>query len=111
MASLRIDHLYRETVHWAESVAWWENLGFTFETTWGAKPHRAGILINDVTRVVLAEAPVRDASSSVFLTTDDLEWISQRVDSPIVDTHWGTRMVNVTDPDDRAYNFEPEDES
>jgi hypothetical protein len=111
MASLRIDHLYRETVHWAKSVAWWENLGFTFVTTWGEAPHRAGILINDATRVVLAEAGARDASSSVFLMTDDLASMSQRMDSPIVDTHWGTRMVSVTDPDERTYNFEPEDES
>jgi len=111
MASLRIDHLYRETVHWVESVAWWEDLGFVFQTTWGEEPHRAGILFNDETRVVLAEVASSDPASSVFLATDDLESTSRRLGSPVVDTHWGTRMVSATDPDGRTYNFEPGDDS
>ena len=80
MASLRIDHLYRETVHWVESV-------------------------------VLAEVASSHPASSVFLATDDLESTSRRVGSPVVDTHWETRMVSATDPDGRTYNFEPGDES
>jgi uncharacterized glyoxalase superfamily protein PhnB len=107
MTALRINYLYRETTQWQQSVAWWENLGFTFETRWGEEPHRAGRLTNDATSVVLAEVALGDVSSSIFLSTDDIASISRQSGSPIVDTHWGTRVVTVSDPDGRTYNFEP----
>lgn len=69
MTDLRLDHLYRETNHWTDSVAWWSNLGFTFVEQWGRGTTR-------------------------------------QTGSEVVGTHWGTRIVSVTDPDGRKYNFE-----
>ena len=108
MSVARLDHLYRETRAWEESTAWWTTLGFSFLESWGEAPHRAGILSRGDMRVVLAE--VRDErvpNQSVFIATDDLEDIATRSSADIIETHWGTRMVTVTDPDGRTYNFEP----
>ena len=108
MPRIDLDHLYRETHHWVDSVAWWSNLGFTVTEQWGEEPHRAGSLRKDDAVVVLAEVP-GDATpgQATFLATDDVDAVSRRTGVPVVDTHWGTRMVSVTDPDGRTYNFEP----
>jgi hypothetical protein len=108
MPEVRIDHLYRETTHWIESVAWWRRLGFEFAATWGQEPHRAGTLVNGRASVVLAEVGSEASpDQSTFLATDDLAALSDAVGVDIVDTHWGTRMVSLTDPDGRTYNIEP----
>ena len=108
MPEVRLDHVYRETHHWTDSVTWWENLGFRFVATWGEEPHRAGTLVASDATVVLAEVPATDQpGEALFLATDDLERIASAVGVDIVDTHWGTRMVSVVDPDGRTYNFEP----
>lgn len=109
MTRIGLDHLYRETHHWAASVAWWEALGFAFTEQWGSEPHRAGRLANGAASVVLAEAPSdRSLAASVFLTTDDLDAVATATHSEITETHWGTTMVSLSDPDGRTYNIEPE---
>lgn len=107
---MELDHLYRETAHWIESVSFWEGLGFAFQEKWGSEPHRAGRLLNGSASVVLAETP-NDPADSVFIAAADLDFVAQVVGDPIVDTHWGTRMVSAIDPDGRIYNFEPRSES
>ena len=108
MPDVRLDHLYRETRVWDESTAWWTALGFAFTENWGEEPHRAGILTRGDVRVVLAEVPIdSDPGGSVFIATDDLADVAIRTGGEVVDTHWGTQMVSVTDPDGRSYNFEP----
>jgi hypothetical protein len=107
---MRLDHLYRETALWDESVAFWQSLGFVFAEQWGSEPHRAGRLVNGDVGIVLAESPA-DPAESVFLTTPDLDDVSKVLNVPIVETHWGTRMVSAIDPDGRTYNFEPRSES
>ena len=107
---MELDHLYRETAHWIDSVAFWEGLGFSFEEQWGSEPRRAGRLVNGGASVVLAETP-SDPGDGVFIATDELDLVAQAVGTPIVDTHWGTRMVSAIDPDGRTYNFEPRSES
>jgi len=109
---LRLDHLYRETRHWADSVAWWSNLGFAFSQQWGEEPHRAGALANGSTTVVLAEVPSNaEPSATTFLATDDIDGVARQIGSDIVDTHWGSRMVTGADPDGRVYNIEPATET
>ena len=109
---LRLDHIYRETHRWEESVAWWENLGFSFESTWGESPHRAGSLRRGSARVVLAEVgAASQPAATTFLSADDVADIATRTGTPIVDTHWGTRMVTLEDPDGRISHFEPQEDS
>lgn len=103
---MELDHIYRETLHWDQSVGFWEALGFTFVERWGSEPHRAGTLTCGNVSIVLAEVE-STPSSSVFVAAADLAAVSEATESPIVDTHWGTRMVSTTDPDGRTYNFEP----
>ena len=108
MAGIDLDHLYRETHHWDASVAWWAILGFSFAEEWGQEPHRAGRLVNGTTAVVLAEVPAdQGARSSTFLRTDDLSAIAEATGEDTTETHWGTTMVSVTDPDGRTYDIEP----
>ena len=104
---MELDHLYRETVDWEASVAFWERLGFTFLEQWGSQPHRAGRLTSGEASVVLAETDSRAPSHSVFVNVDDLDAVAVRTGVAAVDTHWGTRMVSLNDPDGRTYNFEP----
>ncbi|MGI9643607.1 MAG: hypothetical protein ACR2N9_12635 [Acidimicrobiia bacterium] len=105
---IRLDHLYRETHHWTTSVEFWERLGFTFESQWGAEPHRAGTLVRGSASIVLAEVGAdSEPQATVFLATDDLDGLVGLASVEAVDTHWGTRMVALTDPDGRIYNFEP----
>lgn len=108
MSDIALDHLYRETHHWAESVSWWSTLGFAFDETWGVEPHRAGRLVNGSAEVVLAEVP-HDAApaASVFLSAADLDAVAAATGSDVVGTHWGTTMVSLTDPDGRTYHIEP----
>ena len=106
--SSELHHLYRETRRWTESVGFWSRLGFSFEQQWGSEPHRAGALVSGTARVVLAEVtPETEPSEATFLETSDIDAVSHATATAIVDTHWGTRMVSVTDPDGRTYNFEP----
>lgn len=101
-----LDHLYRETAYWEQSVGFWESLGFVFAETWGEQPHRAGRLVNGPASVVLAETS-GEPRESTFLAVEEIEALAEQIGEPVVDTHWGTRMVSVTDPDGRAYNLEP----
>lgn len=108
MSDLALDHLYRETHEWEASVEWWSALGFSFTETWGSAPHRAGRLACGRASVVLAEVPTdADAGDAVFLTTGHLEGLAASLDSDISDTHWGTRMISLVDPDGRRYHVEP----
>lgn len=108
---LTLDHIYRETVHWDASVSWWEGIGFRFEETWGAEPHRAGALRRGSARVVLAEVPEgSQPAATTFLASDDIDDIATRTGAAIVETHWGTRMITLEDPDGRIYNFEPQED-
>jgi hypothetical protein len=108
MPEISLDHLYRETHHWDASVAWWQRLGFSFAEQWGEVPHRAGRLVNEHCVVVLAEvSPDQRVRESVFLATSDLDAVSEVTGVAIAETHWGTTMVSLTDPDGRTYNIEP----
>ena len=107
VTDMTLNHLYRETSHWEESVAFWTQLRMTFVEQWGEEPHRAGKLANDRLIILLAETDSDEPSQSVFISTVSLGDIAAKTDTKIVETHWGTTMVSVTDPDGRTYNFEP----
>ena len=104
---MKLDHLYRETSHWERSVEFWSQLGFDFAESWGEEPHRAGRLTNGAASVVLAETSRGGPGESTFLAVRDIDAVASAVGESVIDTHWGTRMVSVTDPDGRTYNFEP----
>jgi catechol 2,3-dioxygenase-like lactoylglutathione lyase family enzyme len=103
-----IDHLYAETADWDASVEFWERLGFAFVERWGSEGHRAGRLQIEDAVVVLAEVTDREPSFNVYLAIDgepDPGDGAHVVDQPH-DTHWGTRLARVRDPEGRVYGLE-----
>jgi hypothetical protein len=103
-----LHHIYRETAHWSESVAFPSRLGFSFVEECGSDPHRAGRRVNDAAPLVLAEVdPASQPSQATFPASSDIQGVSRAMEESVADTHWGTRMVSVTDPDGRTYNFDP----
>ena len=55
----------------------------------------------------IEDARASEPSQKAFFVVASLDALAHDTDRPITDTHWGTRMVSVTDPDGRTYNFEP----
>ena len=104
---VHLDHLYRETTRWDDSVDFWKRLGFSFTEQWGTAPHRAGRMIRDAASLVLAEiSQGADVAATPFFAVSDIDEFSGEANAHVVETHWGTRMVTVTDPDGRTYHFE-----
>ena len=107
----KIDHIYVETAHWDEAVAFWNGLGFEFEERWGEDGHRAGRLRRNEASVVLAEAPENPVRPTVHFGLTDPEKMNEHlasqdavdVSTPLEDTHWGTKWIRVTDPDGNEY--------
>ena len=109
---MHLDHLYRETTNWDESVAFWERLGFGFVEQWGAIPHRAGTLRNGTATIVLAEVGGDQIpAATTFLSVLDVEDLASVTGVPVTETHWGTRMATLIDPDGRTYHFEPREDA
>lgn len=97
-----IDHLYLETRHWDDSVAFWNALGFSFAEQWGQDGHRAGRLVSGDAVLVLAEA---GDEMTVFFSVADTAALAD-VAGEVEHTHWGTKMIRVTDPDGKAFALE-----
>jgi catechol 2,3-dioxygenase-like lactoylglutathione lyase family enzyme len=105
-----IDHLYVETSDWEASVAFWTGLGFEFVEQWGSEGHRAGRLDSAAAAVVLAEVTDRAPELNVFFALSDAAAFAPAagvdVIMPLHDTHWGTRMIRVRDPEGRVHALE-----
>ena len=94
-----IDHLYLETRSFDEAVAFWERLGFKLASTWGQGGHKAGRLEAGDTYVVLAES--QTPLLNVHFGAAEIDGLG----TPEA-THWGARLVRVTDPDGRTFVLE-----
>jgi len=97
-----IDHLYLETRHWDESTAFWKTLGFSFADQWGQDGHRAGRLVMGEAVIVLAEAA---DELTVFFSAADIAGLAEVV-GEAERTHWGTKVIRVTDPDGHTFALE-----
>ncbi len=108
MTTQGFEHLYLETHNWGRSVAFWEALGFKidFETD-----HHSGQLVApNGTRIFLAEqSPQEPVGSDIYLGVGQPpprppESIDVVFDW--TDTHWGTQVMTVRDPDGRLFRLE-----
>jgi len=102
------DHLYVETHNWDKAVAFWQRLGFTldFETD-----HGSGMLSHPASgpTVFLAEQSLEDPlATEMYLAagTDYTEPDGVDVVSPFVDTHWGTKVMVIQDPDGHRFRIQ-----
>lgn len=108
MGITRIDHLYAETIHWEDSVEFWEGLGFSFVDRWGSKGHRAGKMQCNEAALVLGEIEGGEPAFNVFFALADADAATDLpgVVTPLSNTHWGSRWIRVADPDGRVHALE-----
>lgn len=97
MATKGIEYVYLETHDFARSRRFWEELGFALDLDLG----HAGRFVNSAcpTAVFLEEVgPDRPLANQLYLRTVD-----ETVPGPWHDSHWGTRLLEVEDPDGRVH--------
>jgi catechol 2,3-dioxygenase-like lactoylglutathione lyase family enzyme len=108
MSTNGFDHVYVETHDWSRAVAFWEGLGFAleFETD-----HHSGMLRNPAggPTVFLAEQSIEDPLATELYLAVSGDWQPPehvQVVSPFRDTHWGTRVMVIQDPDGHRFRVE-----
>lgn len=102
MAVSALDHIYLETAHWDETVAFWEKRGFALEHRWGSDGHRAGRLVAGTAVIVLAEVAEMPEATVFFRVPGNY------AADELAATHWGTRVARIVDPDGRTFALEAE---
>ncbi|MBT8213439.1 MAG: VOC family protein [Acidimicrobiia bacterium] len=106
-----LGHIYAETNDWESSASFWRGLGFEFAERWGSDGHRAGRLQSGSASVVIAEVE-GEPQFTVFFALEGGDAFSMgpgiTVDTPLEDTHWGTRWIRVRDADGRVHALEEE---
>ena len=108
MSTNGFDHIYVETHNWGRAVAFWQRLGFELEFDTG---HGSGMLRHPSggPSVFVAEQSIEDplatevylGASADFVVPDGVEMVS-----PFHDTHWGTRVLVIQDPDGHRFRVE-----
>lgn len=102
------DHLYLETHNWGAAVAFWQRLGFEIEFETG---HGSGTLRNPAggPTIFLAEQSMDDplaselylGAASDFVAPDGVQVVSE-----FTETHWGTKVMVIQDPDGHRFRVE-----
>ncbi|MER6302975.1 VOC family protein [Kitasatospora sp. NPDC001539] len=109
MATEGIEAVFIETHNWGKSAKFFQSLGYEleFETD-----HNSGQLRNgDGPTVFIAEVPAdRETPLQLVLKVADADAFQPgegvEVVSPFEDTHFGTRLMTVRDPDGRLWNLQ-----
>ena len=108
MSTNGIGHLYVETHSWDKAVAFWQRLGYEVEFDTG---NGSGMLRHPSggPTVFVAEQSVEDplatevylAAAAGYEAPDGIEVVF-----PFHDTHWGTRVMVIQDPDGHRFRIE-----
>jgi catechol 2,3-dioxygenase-like lactoylglutathione lyase family enzyme len=97
-----IDYIYLETHDWPAAVRFWQALGFRVEMDLG----RAGRLAHPAggAAVFVEEVPAdREPAVRVFLKAGaEVRPAAGIPPAGWHDSHWGTRLLELTDPDGRT---------
>lgn len=104
-----IEAVFLTTHNWGKSAKFFQALGFTleFETD-----HNSGQLRNgDGPSLFIAEVPLSEKpDANVVLKIADADAFTPEpivdVVQPFEETHWGTRMMTVRDPDGRLWQIQ-----
>lgn len=102
-----IHHLHLRTTDWHRSVAFWRDLGFTLEDADGhagrLRPPGGGpyIWLEAVPEGTQLDPEVYLAVSEPSSPGDAVDVVSSFTPS-----HWGTRVMEVRDPDGRTFHLE-----
>jgi hypothetical protein len=109
MTTEGIEAVFLETHNWGKSAKFFQGLGYEIEF---ATDHNSGQLRNgDGPYLFIAEVPQGQTPQThiVFKVTDaDAFQPDASVDvvTPFEDTHWGTRLMTVCDPDGREWQLQ-----
>ena len=98
-----IDYLYLETHNWGKTVKFWQQLGFSLDLDLG----RSGRLIHpDGGAIFVEEVPTgQPLAVQVYLKAVDGETVPGAPAEITKDwhpSHWGTRLLELRDPDGRT---------
>lgn len=105
MAVEGIDYLYLESRNWGKSVKFWQRLGFVLVLDLGSSGKLeppgggAGIFLEEV-------SPETPLAQGAFLRVESPEFGLEPPVEPVgepIETHWGTRLQTVRDPDGREF--------
>lgn len=104
-----IEAVFLETHNWGKSANFFQKLGYTveFETD-----HNSGQLRNDVgPSLFIAEVPETEPTRQhLVLAVADADAVDLDDSIEVVDhwedTHWGTRLMTVRDPDGREWKLQ-----
>jgi Glyoxalase-like domain len=109
MTTEGIDAVFLETHSWGKSAKFFQGLGYEIEF---ATDHNSGQLRNgDGPYLFITEVPETEPTRRhlVFCVADadalELD-ASVEIVSPWEDTHWGTRLMTVRDPDGREWKLQ-----
>ena len=102
------DHIYVETHDWDRAVAFWQALGFELEF---ATDHGSGMLTHPDggPTVFVAQQSYDDPlAQAVYLkaAADYAPPADVEVVRPFENTHWGTKVMIIRDPDGRHFRVE-----
>jgi hypothetical protein len=109
MTTEGIEAVFLETHNWGKSAKFFQGLGYEIEF---ATDHNSGQFRNgDGPYVFIAEVPESQTRRThiVFKVADEDAFqpdASVDVISPFEDTHWGTRLMTVRDPDGREWQLQ-----
>ncbi|MFH8403445.1 VOC family protein [Streptomyces sp. NPDC018019] len=109
MATEGIEAVFLETHNWGKAARFFQSLGYELEFSTG---HDSGQLRNgDGPYVFIAEVPEdRKPEARAVLKVPDEDAFRPGPDvevvTPFEDTHFGTRMATVRDPDGRLWSLQ-----
>jgi hypothetical protein len=104
-----IETVFMETHNWGKSARFFQSLGFELEFDTG---HNSGQLRNgDGPTLFIAEIPAdQEPGLQLVLKVTDPERFTSDADvtleTPFEETHFGTRMATIRDPDGRLWGLQ-----
>lgn len=101
-------HLYVETHDWGKAVAFWQSLGFEILFDTG---HGSGMLRHEAggTTVFVAEQSLENPLATEMYLAADADYTPPEgvhVVSPFQESHWGTKVMIIQDPDGHRFRIE-----
>ncbi|WP_369391965.1 VOC family protein [Streptomyces sp. CG1] len=109
MATEGIEAVFLETHNWGKAAKFFQALGYDLEF---ATDHNSGQFRNgDGPYVFIAEIPEdREPQTQIVLKVPDADAFradpAVEVVAPFEDTHFGTRLMTVRDPDGRLWSLQ-----
>lgn len=100
--------MYVETHDWSAALQFWQSLGFELEFQ---TEHHSGMLRNPAggPTVFLAQQPLEDPLATELYLAAPAGYTppaTMQVVSPFRETHWGTKVMIVQDPDGHRFRIE-----